>query len=283
MEQTQETQVVAQATPSPEPVAPATENSNPNPFKAQIESAKKEWEEISKPKETEQTPPPVKEEKKETAPAVENKKPLDLKNEAIKKAKAEIVKIKNKMQEFEKQYKDALEKKDEMSAKIITSKYEDLKTELEDKVNESNDAEFRGEFVKAVEADGTVRNKGLFIELADYYIPTLSSNPYISETIFATKYPYATMELLFAEMANKGWSAEKLAEQPKPTLKVWFNAIGKEAEAIVEKVEKPKEVPKSVIATTSSDIGSSPELKTDGASMGDIIKHIRKYGGKGIS
>jgi len=297
MEQTQETtpaapaaQPAADTAPAATPQAPqpAADSTPANPFKAQIEQARKEWESIGKTKEPEQPPPPHKEDKAPAADDAAKKKLLDVKDSAIKKAKGEISKLLAKMQELEKQHKDAIDKKDEMTAKIVSSKYDDLKTELAEREFDQEMAEQRNRFAAEAEKEGNVSNMEQFLEHADFYIPVLSQNPAIGEIMRAAKYPYASMELLFAEMASKGWKPETLVNAPLPTLKHWLSEIASEATAIVEKKSAPesapaKPVPPSIVATTSSDQGSEPALKADGASMEDVIRHMRKHGGKGIS
>jgi len=294
MEQTQEqTPAASQEQPvadSATTATPVAESTQANPFKAQIEAAKKEWESVGKPKEAEQPPPPHKEDKAATQEDGGTKKVLSVKDAAIRKAKGELMKIQQKMQDLDKSYQEALGKKDEMTAKIITGKYEILKEQEAEIQREAEINNERNGFIAEAEKEGTLKSIEDFLDYADFYIPKLSVNPDIGQIIQTTKYPYATMDLLFSTMAERGIKPETLLEQTLPTLKNWLTAVGRDAEAIVEKKSAPapasptppKTVPASVVATTSGDQGSEPALKTDGASMEDVIRHMRKYGGKGI-
>ncbi|MCL1955764.1 MAG: hypothetical protein FWF63_00445 [Fibromonadales bacterium] len=302
MEPSTETQQAAsQATPPAAAVPPAaTEAPQPeaapaSPFQAQIEQAQKEWADANKPPAAE--PPPTTatdsaSDKKE-AEKKQKKNPLDLKDNALKKAKGEILQLQEKLKSTEEKYTQFIANKDEANAMKELGKYEALKEEYSASVAR----EEKENFFQEVETTGHVQNMESFREQAEYYIPILATNPAIEQLFQQTKYPYATMELLFNTMADKGWSAENLAKQPLPTLRMWLGAVGKEAEAIMDKTKTPPAapaataappvaqppVPPSVVATTSNDTNSEPLLKTENASMEDVIKHIRKYGGKGIN
>jgi len=280
------------AAPAPAPAPPAQPAAEAakeaNPFKAQMEQAQKEWAESSKPKEEPKPPAEAavsSPAKKPETEASEVKKIIDAKNAAIKKAKTEILQLQEKLQNKEEEYNKFIANKDEAAAAKTLGKYEALKEEYEAAIKK----ETTENFFQEVETKGEVQNIETFREQAEYYIPLIAKNPAIEQILHSTQYPFATMELLFNTMADKGWSAEKLAEQPMPTLKMWLGAVGREAAAIIEgkKTQPPATaaqppVPPSVVATTSSDPGTEPAIKTEGASMRDIIQHVRKYGGKGI-
>jgi hypothetical protein len=109
-----------------------------------------------------------------------------------------------------------------------------------------------------------------------------------------TEKPYAVMETLFGYMADNGILAEALAKQEAPTLRKWIREIAEEVGKAPE--EKPnsgppgspppnenkKEPPKSVVASAGKDGGETPSLDSRNASIEDVIRHVRKYGDKGI-
>ncbi|MDR2593924.1 MAG: hypothetical protein LBC87_04055 [Fibromonadaceae bacterium] len=281
---------VPPATPPATPAAPETQS----PFQAQIAQAQKEWADATKPPEEPKPPTPAEgsdSAKKKEAEDTEYKKKLSLKDDVIKKTKSENLQLQEKLRNLESEYRKFVSDKDETSAAKTLGKYEALEEEYKAVVAR----EEKETFFQTVSETGSVQNMDMFREQAEYYIPILATNPAIEQLFLTTKYPYATMELLFNAMAEKGWSAENLAKQPLPTLRMWLSAVGKEAADIIDKkgtapaaatatppAAQPP-VPPSVVATTSGDAGSEPVLKTENASMEDVIKHMRKYGGKGIN
>jgi hypothetical protein len=278
-------QASAPPPPAPNP-APAAEGAAANTFKAQIEQAKKDWENIGKPKaeETDAEPDKGKSAKPE-AKEGSMKKLLEIKDAAISKAKRQTESILEKLKILESEHGKAVADKNESAAAMALGKAELLSQELEESIGRENSEAFFGEAA----AEGTIADMDAFREHCMYYIPDMSANKDISRFIGQSKYPYATIELLLREMADKCWSAKKLAEMPTPSLGALLKAVGREAAGRID--GKGKEappahthtVPASVVATAGGDNGAEPALDTGKASMKDIIMHVRKYGGKGIA
>jgi hypothetical protein len=268
---------------------PAADSPPANPFKAQIEQARKEWADLGKPK-GEEAKPKEAEAAKEQKPAPAGdgyRKIMDAKNAAIKRAKEDTLRLEEKIKGLESEYSKFMDSEDTAAAASAKAKSEAYLEELADSQAAERVGKSFGGFMDRAAAEGTIRDPELFAELAEHYVPLLGANPAIAQVIQSCKYPFATLELLLSAMANQGWKPELLVNAALPSLRMWIGDAGRQAETIVEKTEAapaspPVNVPASVVATTSSDQGGEPALKTERASMEDIIRHVRRYGGRGL-
>lgn len=262
-------------------VPPAPEvKQEPNPFTSQIEQAKKEWESMNKEPEKEPEPaptqpPPTPADKQET------KTPLELKDEAISKAKAEMRQLQTDMKKISDQYEKALAEKNEIAAALAKSRYEETL--------QKSDRLAMEEYFITAKANG-VKDMDSFRYNAQHYIPGLLANPAIGQILDECKNTYAVQELLFSRMAKGGVTPEQLCAQATPTLRTWIFELAAELEASAKQpaattapaTTAVQQTPKSVVASAGSDNGQEPTINMESASMEELIRHTRRYGAKGL-
>jgi CHAD domain-containing protein len=200
------------------------------------------------------------------------------KNQAIKKVKAEKAAL-------EKEYAKAVEEKNELAAEMAKYKWEQ-------KVAEEKAMSKNG-FYETAESSGEVRDMDEFRFNVEHYVPKFKDNPAIEEFVMASKKPYAVLETLLDFMAERGYSAETLVKQETPFIRRLISDINAEVNKQSEpapakapaKQSQPapaKAPPPSVVASVGKDSGQQATLDMKKASMEDVIRHVRKFGGAGI-